>query len=85
MLLYSTEISFSTPAVLTKFAAVCQPNLLKSHTNKQGLAANMLFSLFPSKDTEDHNFVQNLVLADSQNNTRSCFGKFSWASRNTFL
>lgn len=85
MLLYSTEASYSTPAVLTKFSAVCQLNLPKSHTNKQGLAANMLFALFLSKGTEDHNFVQTLVLADSQNNTKSCFGKFNLASRNTFL
>lgn len=42
MLLYSTEISNSTPVVLTKFAAVCQLNLLKSHANQQGLAANVV-------------------------------------------
>lgn len=85
MLLYSTEISYSTPAVLTKFAAVCHLNLLNSCANKQGLAANMLFALFLSKGTADHNFVQILVLAGTQNSTKSWFVKFSLASRNIFL
>lgn len=85
MLLYSTEISCCTPVVLAKFAAVCQLNLLNSHANKQGLAANVFFALFLSKGTEDHNFVQTLVLADSQNNTKSWFVKFSWTSKNSFL
>lgn len=85
MLLNSTEISYSTAAVLAKFAAVCQLNLLNSHANKQGLAANVLFALFLSKGTEDHNFVQTSVLADSQNNTKNWFVKFSLASKNTFL
>ena len=71
MLLCSTEISNNTPDVLTKLAAAYQLKPLNSYANQQGLAANMSFALFLSKGAEGHRFVQTLVLADRQNNTKS--------------
>lgn len=78
MLLHSTETSCSTPVVFTKLTAVCQLNLLKSHTSKPDLAANILFALFLTKGTEGHHFVQTLVLANVNIILRAALANLVW-------